>query len=916
MKRILSIILALALIISLVPAVFAADEAVEGTITYNIKQTSVSNTKTYDGAIIAPRETAEGTNFGKIKFTGGTYGVPTMMNILKNSEGLFAKADGNLANSETSLVTYRTIEYHSYINTSGSRVPVRKSANRYDVYVGALNGENARTDGLEVVSAGSSEVKTYTISDTIDHSVTAPFELMGKAELGTHGFLYNEGFRGTFNVGSTGQNLKEANLHKLSFAVRIKIPDDAVTGKYTVKIGSDHVNPNDGKVYSDQFASETNVYITKIDPEVGLEAKWAYNSGCYSSFTDASGNALSEEAYASDGNKLTGTYLSTNGNKVQFPNIRTFEAGAEYIVYFRINLDTTLKTLEDGTKNIGSNYYQAFHLSTIELIPVAEDVPLALASAELAYDEATRTVSVSSAKMNDDTDATGYSVTYGIDSAKGATISSTGVITPGTDDETVSVYADVTLDGKTVRATFSDIKLFGKEPGQLKYRISTDFLNDAAYEAISTLDGSALGDLRNAEMTFISWKDMYYTKSGSTLARATAETTDLAPITNILSPDTDKYEFPGRHSADNVPRLFGDGFISQFVVKRYNAEEEVTANNYEHQYKTGRPHYAIKLYIPQKGAYKLSLGNNFTPASGAVYGGSNYYTGSGASAASKGYESMTEVYFAKADYDLNYVNGQGILSGTGAEAYLVDDNKIGWYNSGLYGETQNYDGKYLVAPEAGEYFIIFTATSDSLEKNPGVFHRKITNTETGAVASYQDFQLFILSEIKLTPVSEDSDYTASFNAKESTYTTNGTATVNTYAYTDGGELIETLVTGATVTMGEKYTYTAPDKSGYNFLYWAKGASKHKIIVSFEKELNYKPAEGANYLVAVYEKEGEAETRAEFFNATESRLSEQTEPLPIIRQWQALGMQPPGSSMALTGPMENMKKLRIWKPREI
>ena len=200
---------------------------------------------------------------------------------------------------------------------------------------------------------------------------------------------------------------------------------------------------------------------------------------------------------------------------------------------------------------------------------------------------------------------------------------------------------------------------------------------------------------------------------------------------------------------------------------------------------------------------------------------------------------MTEVYFAKADYDLNYKNGQGILSGTGAEAYLVDDNKIGWYNSGIYGETQNYDGKYLVAPEAGEYFIIFAANSDSLEKNPGVFHRKITNTETGAVTSYQDYQLFVLSEIELTPVAEDAEYEEAFDAVvDDDFITSGTGTVNAYTYTDKEE---SLSLNNTVELGKSVEVTAPEKDGYSFLYWAKGAIDKKQVISYNKKLTYKPA---------------------------------------------------------------------------
>ncbi|MBQ2742421.1 MAG: hypothetical protein IJF32_06415, partial [Oscillospiraceae bacterium] len=743
---------------------------------------------------------------------------PTMQNVIKFLQGseITGTSGSSWANSELSLISYRSLNYYNYRVTAPRSEtaigandwnPVRKFSEKTTVL---FDSTAEKSSGYETDNAGVAKV--YTMPSVLA-SNTAPFEMFGKNNTGmSHSFLNNGYYYATFNLGTKTTPVFESvrgTFQESFFAIRIKIPENATAERYQLRVGNTYKKDATAGTYNDPNASECEVYMTKIGSD-GFEGKFKNATGNLFGFVDASGKDLAYSAIAAPENKLIGTYTSKGMSSDTFENILSLTPGEEYLLYFRIAdgslTDESIKKEAAVANNLGkvfvsgSTLYQNFKISYIDLVPVTEDVAPELASAELAYDEETMTASVTSAKMNDGTAATGYTVTYGINSAKGATISSTGVVTPGTDDETVSVYADVTLDGKTVRATVSDIKLLGKEPGQLKYRISTDFINDAAYETIVNLATPNYA-ISNAEITFISWKDMYYTKTGSTIARATAETTDLAPITNILSPDTDKYELPGRHSADNAPRLESAGFISQFRAQGYDAEEKEKAdtNAYMHRYKTGRPHYAIKLYIPQKGAYELSLKNNFTPAIGADFVGSGFFTSSNNAVTSKGYEAMTEIYFAKADYGLNYVNGQGILSGTGAEAYLVDDNKIGWYDSGRYGETQTYDGKYLVVPEAGEYFLILTVTPESLEKNPDVHHRTHTDATTGAVTGYQDYQLFLLSEIKLTPASEDSDYTASFNAKESTYTTNGTATVNTYAYTDGGELIETLVTGATVT---------------------------------------------------------------------------------------------------------------------
>ena len=111
--------------------------------------------------------------------------------------------------------------------------------------------------------------------------------------------------------------------------------------------------------------------------------------------------------------------------------------------------------------------------------------------------------------MSDDTDATGYTVTYGMTGATGASINATtGVITPGSEDETVSVYADVTLDGKTIRATLENVIVRGYLEGRLSYVISADSLNDAAKEQIIGLDGSN-DDIRNNELYLISWKPFH-----------------------------------------------------------------------------------------------------------------------------------------------------------------------------------------------------------------------------------------------------------------------------------------------------------------------------------------------------------------------------------------------------------------------
>ncbi len=79
----------------------------------------------------------------------------------------------------------------------------------------------------------------------------------------------------------------------------------------------------------------------------------------------------------------------------------------------------------------------------------------------------------------------------------------------------------------------------------------------------------------------------------------------------------------------------------------------------------------------------------------------------------------------------------------------------------------------------------------------------------------------------------------------------------------------TGVSGATAIKQADGTYkvSAPEtKDGAKFLYWVKGMSLHKRIVSLENEFNYKPEGGdRNFLISVYET-ATGTAKAEFYNA--------------------------------------------------
>ena len=98
--------------------------------------------------------------------------------------------------------------------------------------------------------------------------------------------------------------------------------------------------------------------------------------------------------------------------------------------------------------------------------------------------------------------------------------------------------------------------------------------------------------------------------------------------------------------------------------------------------------------------------------------------------------------------------------------------------------------------------------------------------------------------------------------------------------------VESTVTGITESSTIKaeknsdgtFSLTAPETKGdARFLYWAKGMSRSKKIVSFSNELsNYMPEEnGKNYIIAVYE--CDVSDTAEYYNANGQRIATGTAP---------------------------------------
>lgn len=185
------------------------------------------------------------------------------------------------------------------------------------------------------------------------------------------------------------------------------------------------------------------------------------------------------------------------------------------------------------------------------------------------------------------------------------------------------------------------------------------------------------------------------------------------------------------------------------------------------------------------------------------------------------------------------------------------------------------DGVYLGeidmhAKEPGTKTIEFSSYEITDTSSTYVLCFRMSNVNEEVYSKYEkDLPDYVASihSFKLTPLS-----TAKVDTNYSSENAPTTATVSRLAlYGDTSAVIET----EDVTYGESTdipavakTYT--DKAGdtYNFLYWAKGlengvGNKH-IISTGNEQFSYKPHEGANYLIAVYEKAG-AEKAAAFYD---------------------------------------------------
>ena len=153
----------------------------------------------------------------------------------------------------------------------------------------------------------------------------------------------------------------------------------------------------------------------------------------------------------------------------------------------------------------------------------------------------------------------------------------------------------------------------------------------------------------------------------------------------------------------------------------------------------------------------------------------------------------------------------------------------------------------------------------------------ISARKTGDISSPNGI---LPATLTVTAPEEDQQFAEEFGA--GTYETdenkafgeNTEATVNVYTATLGEAASEVKV--ESVNRGEVFTVTAEDKTeeGLTFLYWVKGLSDKKQILTRDRTLEFIPTVEASHVIAVYEPTSGATVSGEnFYNANGQLLTD-------------------------------------------
>ncbi len=432
------------------------------------------------------------------------------------------------------------------------------------------------------------------------------------------------------------------------------------------------------------------------------------------------------------------------------------------------------------------------------------------------------------------------------------------VILPnGASDGWTTEYLDSRYVGSLDLKSFMLSETPDAKEAYYNYDISTNALSSTAITDFGSLQEStnatSSGVIDNLEHQYISWKSKL----------------DKNPALDANK--TDGFELYGRSGYDNALVLEDIGVHTQFNIGKGTSATEWTAKNYEGTTIATRPQYMLKLNIPYAGEYELSVVNRFTADSDTIMSlkkTSTQANGADASVFDEGVKVKT--YFGKANgFNFTY-KSTGTVNNLAAFAEVYKNYEyLGIYDSNVLATDAETPAKTMLgtvtATEPGEYILVFDMSSLENEKCWFVSRNSVFR------------QLFLLSGVELKLVEDTEQEKVQAEYDSITNVNPGNATEKAPASTTSNVKIlcgadNSVLDTDDVAAGSDITYTAPEKEGYTFLYWAQGMGEFKKIASYDAKLSVKAEKGPMWLTAVYADNNSAETDVIFYNANGDEIS--------------------------------------------
>lgn len=263
---------------------------------------------------------------------------------------------------------------------------------------------------------------------------------------------------------------------------------------------------------------------------------------------------------------------------------------------------------------------------------------------------------------------------------------------------------------------------------------------------------------------------------------------------------------------------------------------------------------AIKLTIPEKGRYYLSIDPEYSADAnlGGAFGIS-FFSAEGITA-----KEQPLTYSGEDATAVNNAIGAVNTTENTDMSLAAAKNYISDYSFNINNPDSSKDGYVTIGavdvPESGDYYLVFT--------------NKATNTGNG-------YSQMKIKAAKLNSVEIISEAAGDVNAGNATASdiTLGTTTVNVIAQDISGATIGvTKTTEYSVGASVSETAVTPGDD-YTFLYWATGLGENLRIASFEEKYDFTVEQGeAMWLRAVYSKDAAEKTSVVFYDANRDELS--------------------------------------------